>query len=85
MRNVGIDHHDGRLIDYGALAERADHAKGADRAAASIAPAIAAVELRPLGDAGPLRTEMVQPAPAPATAPAAGNEGQHHMVADGDP
>lgn len=84
-RDVAIDHDDRGLVDHRALAERADHTECADLVAPVVTPAIAAVELRPLRDARPLGAEMMQALPAPAAAPAAGNEGERDMVADGDP
>ena len=46
-----------------------------------IAPAIAAVKLRPLGDARALGAEMMQALAAPTAYAAAGNESQHHVIA----
>jgi len=85
VRDVPLDDDDRGPIDHRALAEGADHAERPDRAAVHVAPAIAAVELRTLGDARSLSAQVMQALQAPAAAPAAGNEGEHDMVADRDP
>ena len=83
-RDVLINHDDRSLIDDGALGEGADHAEGADRDTVAIFPAVAAVELRSLRDARAFGAEMMQALPAPTTIAAAGDEGEHDVVASLD-
>ena len=80
-RDVLVDHDDRGLIDHGAFGKGADHAEGADGDAVAVAPAVGAVELRPLGDARTFGAEMMQALAAPAAISAAGDEGEHHVVA----
>ena len=72
------------LVHHRALGKAADHAEGADVRAVRVAPAKRAVELRALRDARALGAQMMQAARAPAAAPAAGDEGEHDMVAGRD-
>ena len=62
------------------IGKAADHAECAGGNPRMIAPAVGAVELRPLGDARALSAEMMQALAAPAANAAAGNESQHHVV-----
>ena len=82
-RNVPVDDDHRGLVDHRALGEAADHAERADVLAVGVVAAVGAVELRALRDARAFGAQMVQALRAPAADAAAGDEGQHDVVAGG--